>query len=238
MGDDTVRSPRRRGEAGGNDLPATRSRVEVTVKEAYVLNSYVAVFDAAIAPYLIDQGSTSTSAVTAQSTPTNTTITVAANPNVTGAQVGNVYGQVFQVGTKIVVDVGPQQEADVVIQAISGLSLTVALQNAHGPAQYPVTLQGGEYLARDILKRLDVINGQLKGFAPVTAGLSQADDAKFYSGTRGGRRGSQRGVIDDLIEQRDWARKDLAALLGIQNLWDLRGRFGSSDGGSGSYAAF
>lgn len=206
--------------------------------EAYVLNSYVAVFDA-IVPYISDQGSTSSTTVTAQSTPTNTTLTLAANPPVTGAQM-NVYGNVFSVGAKISVDVGPAQETNVIVQAISGLNITVALQNAHGAAgSYPVTLQGVEFLARDILARLDILNGQIKGFAPVVAGIAEGDnDAKFFAGTRGGRRGSQRGVIDDLIEQRDWARKDLAALLGIQNLWDLRGRFGSSEGGSGSYAAF
>lgn len=202
--------------------------------EAYVLNSYVAVFDAAIAPYLIDQGSTSTSTVTASSTgaPSNTTVTVAANPNVTGAQIANVYGQIFQVGTKIVVDVGPQQETDVVIQAISGLVLTVALQNAHGPTQFPVVLQGGEHIARDILSRLDVLNTQIKGYAPAVAGLSQADEAKFYAAQRG-RRG-QLDTFGALMEQRDMARRDLAALLGIQNLWDMK-RFGDGGGSSMSY---
>lgn len=206
--------------------------------EIYVLNGYAAVFDAAIAPYLIDLGSMSTTAVSAQSAPTVTTITLAANPPVTGATVGASYGNVFTQGAKIVVDVGPAQEQNVVILALAGLSAAVTLQNAHGAyGSYPVVLQGGEFLVRDILTRLDVINAQLKGFAPVVAGVAQADEAKLYASMSGGRRGAQRGVTDDLINQRDWARKDLAALLGIQNLWELRGKRG--DGGAGAtYGAF
>jgi hypothetical protein len=203
--------------------------------ELYVLNGYAAVFDAAIAPHLVDQGTTSGTAVGPFAAPTNVQITLASNPNVTGNAVSgpppnpNTYGTVFQVGSKIVIDVGPQQERDVVIQALSGLVATVALQNAHGAAgAYPVQLQAGEFLVRDVLARLDVINAQLKGYAPVVAGLAQADEAKFYA-SQSGRRG-QKGAFDDLMAQRDMARRDLCALLGIENLWERRGRHGSSEG--------
>jgi hypothetical protein len=213
--------------------------------EAYVLNSYIAVFDAAIQPYLVDQGTTSTTPVQASppSAPQNVQLTLATNPPVTGQMVGSQqYGACFQVGTRIVVDVGPQQENDVIVQAIAGLVITVALQNAHGTgvpngaAQYPISVQSAEAQVRDILRRLDAINLRLKARAPAVAGIAKADEVEFFASKRG--KNGQKGVTDDLIAQRDWARKDLAALLGVQNLWDLRGRFGDSGGGAGGYAPF
>ena len=206
--------------------------------ELYVLNGYAAVFDAALAPYLVDQGSTSTSTVGPYATPTLVQITVLANPNVTGNAVNgppsqpNTYGKVFQVGSKVVVDVGLAQEAPIVLTAVdpTGLILTLPITNAHGISgvSYPVYLYAGEWLVRDVLSRLDIINTQLKGYAPVVAGLAQADEAKFFASQRG-RRGQQ-GVFDDLMAQRDMARRDLCALLGIENLWDRRGRHSSSEG--------
>jgi hypothetical protein len=206
--------------------------------ELYVLNGYAAVFDAAIAPYLVDQGSTSTTTVGPYAVPQNMPVTVLANPNVTGNAVSgpppnpNTYGKVFQVGSKVVVDVGPAQEAPLVVLAVdaTGLILTLPITNAHGVggASYPIYLYAGEFLVRDVLARLDIINVQLKGYAPIVAGLAQADEAKFFASQRG-RRGQQ-GVFDDLMAQRDMARRDLCALLGIENLWDRRGRHSSSEG--------
>lgn len=193
--------------------------------ELYVLNGYAAVFDNAIRPYLVDPSSTSSTVIAASATggPANATIVVAANPPISGA-VTNVYGLTFEVGSKLVVDVGPAQEADVVVQYVNGLALSVALQNAHGPNPYRVALQGGEYLVRDILSRLDVINAQLKGYAPVVAGMAKAGEVQWHPSSRGGRRGSTSGPADSLSAQRDLARKDLAALLGIENLWEARGK--------------
>src|ERR1700722_18424596 len=105
--------------------------------EAYVLNGYAAMFDAAIAPYLFDQGTTSATVVSAAPTATAVPITLASNPPVTGATV-IVYGNVFTQGAKIVVDVVPSQESNVVILALNGLVATVALQLAHGTyGSYP-----------------------------------------------------------------------------------------------------
>lgn len=212
----------------------TGYNVNAVGAELYVLNGYAAVFDAAIAPYLVDQGTISFTQVGPYAAPQNVQLALLANPNVTGNAVNgppsqpNTYGNVFQVGSKIVVDVGPAQERDVIIQTLSGLVVTVALQNVHGQnGSYPVLLQGGEYLVRDVLARLDVINTQLKGYAPAVAGLEQADEAKFYASRRGKQ--GQQGVFDDLMAQRDMARRDLCALLGIENLWERRGRHGSGE---------
>lgn len=219
--------------------------------EIYVLNGYAAVFDAAIAPYLFDQGSSSSTPVTAQPVPAigapvpvPVVLTLASNPNVTGQPIGSVpgqgsiYGVCFQVGTKIVVDVGPNQEAGVIVQAVSGLQITASLALAHGTGgtTYPVLVQGGEYQVRDILARLDNINAQMRDLAPITAGVQQADEVKLYPSERG-RRGN-RNKIDDLNVQRDLARKDLAATLGIPNLWEMRGKFGGAGGGMQEYEPY
>lgn len=199
--------------------------------EAYVLNGYAAMFDAAIAPYMVDQGSSSTTVVPASSTGSAVAVavTVAANPIVSGAQVANIYGNVFTQGAKVVVDVGPQQETNVVIMGISGLVLTLLLANAHGQyGSYPVLLQGGEYLARQIMARIDVIEGQLTGIAPITAGVTRADDVQLASSMMG--RKGQLDKFQSLNAQRDLARKELASLLGVPNLWEMRGKFGGSSG--------
>jgi hypothetical protein len=190
--------------------------------ELYVLNGYAAVFDSAIAPYLIDQGSTSSTPVLAASPPANVQLTLASNPQVGGNAVGStVYGNVFQVGSKIVVDVGPNQETDVIVQVISGLVITVQLTNAHF-APYPVVLQAGEFLARRILARLDTIDAQLRGYAPAVAGLAKADEVEFHANKKG--RSGQQDPFQSLMDQRDMGRRDLCALLGIENLWEKRNR--------------
>jgi len=207
--------------------------------ELYTIDGYAAVFDQAIEPYLVDFGSSSSTTVSAQSAPTATALTLASNPAVYGGNgpTTNVYGLSFQQGSTLVVDVGPSQELGVVIQSISGLSITVALQNAHGSSgSYPVVLMGGEWIIRDILGRLNTINAQLRNFAPAVAGVQQADEVRLFAAQRGKR--GQRGTIDDLMEQRDWARKDLCSALGIPNLWERRGKLGGSGGGGVRFAPF
>jgi hypothetical protein len=190
--------------------------------ELYVLNGYAAVFDSAIAPYLQDQGSTSSTSVLATDAPANVAITLASNPAVGGNMVGaGAYGNVFQVGSKVVVDVGPNQETDVIIQAISGLVVTVQLTNAHN-APYPVVLQAGEFIVRRTLERLDVIDAQLRGYAPAVAGLAKADEVEFHANKKG--RSGQQDPFQSLMDQRDMGRRDLCSLLGIENLWEKRNR--------------
>lgn len=198
--------------------------------EAYVLGGYAAVFDRAIEPYLVDVGTTSPTVVPAQITPTVTTLTLASNP----ALVGVTNQQLtFVQGSNLVIDVGPQQEAGVVVLGISGLVITVMLQLAHGAAgSYPVLLFGAEQFIRDIFTRMDILAGQIRTMAPITAGVEKADDVTLSAAEKG-RRG-KRNKFDDLNAQRDLARKDLAAALGVPNLWEIRGKYGGGSAGGGS----
>lgn len=198
--------------------------------EAYLLDGYAAVFDKAIEPYLVDLGSSSTTVVTAAGTPTAVAITVASNPAITGLTNQNL---TFVQGSTVVVDVGPMQETGVCVLGITGLVLTMQLQLAHGTVgSYPVLLQGGEQVVRDLFTRLDVIKGELLNTSPKTAGVEQVDEIKLSAAEKG-RRG-RRNKFDDLLCQRDLARKDLASALGVPNLWELRGKYGGSGAGGGS----
>jgi hypothetical protein len=200
--------------------------------EAYVLGGYAAVFDRAIEPYLVDVGTTSASTVAAANCPTVTTIALASNPPLVGVTNQQL---TFVQGSEVVVDVGPLQEASVVL-AINSLSATLQLQLAHGAyGSYPVLLLGAEQFVRNIFKRMDILAEQLRNIAPMTAGIEKVDEA-VLSAAEKGRRG-KRNKFDDLNAQRDLARKDLAATLGVPNLWEIRGKYGGSGSGQ-SYEAY
>lgn len=193
------------------------------------LEGYVALFDRAIQPYLIDLSTTSSTMVASSPTGTTVPITFASNPTVVG---NNVQPLAFALGTKLVVDVGPNQELTQ-IQFLSGLVATVLLTNSHGVAgPYLVEPQGAEYRVRRYLTRLDTIDAQLDTFAPLLAGIQEAvGDAKFYANERGGRKGKTLDKAGSLIDQREQTRRDLCGLLGIPYLPDLKNGGGRAVGG-------
>jgi hypothetical protein len=179
--------------------------------EPYI--TFQAVFSKAIAPYLTDIGSTSTTTVAAVAGGASTAIVVAANP--IAADPYNAPG--FVVGADVVVDVGPAREF-ATIAVVSSLSLTLTLSNAHGTAgaPYPVVLKGAEWIVRDIIARIDVINTQLSSVAPMTSGIKAVDEIEFFGGGEGKR---SRNRADDLLYQRMIARDDLSSAIGVPNMW-------------------
>jgi hypothetical protein len=189
--------------------------------EVYVQDGYIAVFDRAVQPYLIDVGTTSVSPVTSNLVPTITAITLAANP----ASITATQSLSFVPGSNVVIDLGPLQETSVIL-SLTGLVATLQLSLAHGTsgAQYPVVLFGAEQFIRDVFARLDAIKSEMLNVAPKTAGIAQVDEIKVYGATRG--RTGQRNKIDDLLYQRDEARRDLASLVGVPYLRDVRRRGG------------
>ena len=184
--------------------------------EVYVMDGYIAVFDRAVQPYLIDVGTTSSTTVAAGAGVT--AITVAGNP----ASSSSTQALSFVTGSNVVIDVGAAQETSVV-QSMSGLVMTLNLVNAH-TAPYPVLLQGAEQTIRDIFARLDAIKSEMLNVAPKTAGIAQVDEIKIHGAQRG--RFSMRNKFDDLLYQRDEARRDLAGALGVPYLRDVRSRGG------------
>lgn len=196
--------------------------------EAYSsLDGYVALFDRAIQPYLIDLGSTSSTVIALNAG--ITTLTVASNPAVVGNAVQPL---AFAAGTNVVVDLGANQERTMIL-AISGLTLTVSLALAHGGYTYPVVVQGGESFVRDVFAQIDTINSEMRVIAPKTAGVEAVDEVRLVPAARG--RKASRDKFESLIEQRHTARRDLAGLLGVPYLYDVRRRGG---GGGTMYEVY
>lgn len=149
---------------------------------------------------------TSTTSVTAATTPTPVSLTL-----------GSATG--FAALARVVVDVDDRQEV-VTVQSVSGSTISVILSLAHS-GTYPVTVEGGESLVREQLALLRAINAQILSAAS-TAGIKRVDVIEFYGGGSGG------GVaqIDILYRQREDARDRLAAMCGLRNQW--RDRQGAS----------
>lgn len=192
--------------------------------EPYI--GFNALMTKAIAPYLIDYGSTSTTTVAAASPAVDAVITVVANPVVPDPY--NAPG--FVPGAQVVVDLGPSQEFST-IRAVSGLQLTLStLTNAHGTAgaQYPVILKGAEWIVRDIIGRIDAVNTELSSTAVQGAGTAQVDEIKLHASIKGSA--PQKDRFEALVGQREQARLDLSyALFGD----DIR-KFTRAPSGGGS----
>lgn len=147
------------------------------------------------------------------STTSSTTVAAATSP--TPATLTLASGTGFASGVRVVIDVDDRQEI-VTAQNVSGASLTVLLTLAH-TGTYPVTVEGGETLIREVLGVLRKVNAQIDAAAS-TAGIKQVDVIHFYGG------GSSGGIaqIDVLYKQRNDARDRLAALCGLRNVWRER----------------
>lgn len=177
--------------------------------EPYI--TYVAIFDRVVQTYMSGGASTTSStAVTAASTPTFVTLSLA---DATG----------FIAGDRVVIDVDSFQETPTV-RSVSGNTISVALSLAH-TGTYPVVVEGGETMVRDLLKKLAGINAQLDSVV-ATAGLKRAEDIEWYQAAGGAFGGSAQ--LGALYAQRDDLRDQLAALLGVPNLWRVRRGSGGS----------
>jgi hypothetical protein len=191
--------------------------VSVTLIGAEPYITYLAVFDKAIAPYIIDPTTTSATPVVASSPAAQTSIVVAAIPVIAGTST-----PAFGVGSTVTVDVGPPAEQAVIL-VLSGTTLWLTLANAHGSnGAYPVTMAGGEQVVRDVLARLDAIKSELLNVAPKTAGIEQVDEVKIFPATTVGSRRGTRDKFESLIQQREQARDDLGEAIGFPNLRRMR----------------
>ena len=179
--------------------------------EPYI--SYVAIFDRVIQTYMQGGASTTCStAVTAASTPTVVTLTLASAAN-------------FTAGDKAVIDVDSFMETPT-IRSVTGSTIDVALSLAH-TGTYPVSVEGGETLVRDQLKRIQAIKDQ---FAQVvqTAGLKRAEDIEWYQAGAGNSAAGGSAQLAALFAQRDYYRDELASLLGVPNMWRKKRAAGQS----------
>ena len=198
--------------------------VSVTLIGAEPYIAYLAVFDKAIQPYIIDPTTTSSTVVGAVVGGAAVSITVGAIPVIAGSST-----PAFTAGTTVSVDVGPNNET-AQIQVISGTTLWLTLANSHGQnGAYPVAMAGGEQVVRDILTRLDTIKNFLNTLAPAGAGMKRVDEIEQYAASKSSGRGSTLDTFRSLLEQREQARTDLGEAIGFPNL-----RNGRKSGGMSS----
>lgn len=169
--------------------------------------SYVSLFDQIVQPYM-QSGASTTS---------NTVVAAASSPTAVSLTLADIDG--FTAGDSVVVDVDALQET-ATIRAVSGSTISVILSLGH-TAGYPVTVDGGEGIVREILKRLRGLTVQI-GNASNTAGIKQVDEIQFFGNS------VESSQLAMLAKSRLETRDELAAVLGVPNLWRIRRAGGSN----------
>ena len=148
-----------------------------------------AVYTHIVQPYLLAGAkTTSTTAVTAATSPTLVTLTLASATGV-------------EAGATVVVDVDARQER-ATVESVSGSTIAVLLSLAHS-GTYPVTVEGGESIVRDILRKLRIIGDRLESSFG-RAGIKKVDEVEFFEGG---------AVFTNLMSQREYWRGELARVL-------------------------
>lgn len=183
-----------------------------TAAEPYI--GIVAVFEQIIQPYTLGGAATTSSTpVTAASTPTPQSLVL-------------VDATDFVAGAVVIVDVDTRQER-ATVQSVSGLSITLQLSLAH-TGTYPVVLEGGESIIRDILAELRRVSDAI-GNLRDRVGLKRADEVEFFGG---GQTLASQGIdpMTHTLNLRNYWRDELARCLGIPRLNDPRSNGGSEIG--------
>jgi hypothetical protein len=180
------------------------------------------IFEQVIQVYMTGgAATTSSTAVTAATTATPVTITLAS-------------GTGFTTGDRVVIDVDDRQEI-VTAQRVTGASLTVLLTKEHS-GTYPVTVEGGESIVREILGRIRAVKNSIAalssssvvsigGTSYSVGGLKKVDEVEFYgasSGSSSESASSNASQQSSLAEELAHWRNELAATLGVQNMWSYR----------------
>ncbi len=162
-------------------------------------------FDTVTAQYMTAGASTTSSTpVTAVSVPTPVSVTLASP---TG----------FSQGARVWFDVDDRMES-ATVQSLAGSIVVVDLTKAHS-GTYPVYVDGGEAMVRDILNTIRLTKAKM-GTIFGTGALKKVDEIEWYATTK-----SQFGQLGDQLM---FWRDELAALLGAPNCWRARRGSGSS----------
>lgn len=182
--------------------------------EPYV--EYHAIFDRVVLQYL-QSGALTTSSTTVAAAPLGSG----------GAQVTLTLASAvgFSPGDRVIVDVDSRQEA-ATVQNVSGSTITALLSLTH-TGSYPVTVEGGESLVREMLKRIRAVQDQLSKPATLIAagsgGIKRVDEIEFHGvATSGYWQTAFGGLERELMRLRD----ELASMLGVTNLFRLRSTAG------------
>ena len=125
----------------------------------------------------------------------------------------------FHAWDRVFVDVDDMQES-ATIQTVDATNkiISVILEKQHGAGgSYPVIVDGGVAQARRLLRLIDRITVQIED-ASSRAGIKKVDEIEFFGNVRSGKS----TAFEELREQREDARRELAELLGVQYLRGLR----------------
>jgi hypothetical protein len=156
------------------------------------------VFDQVIAQYaLSDVSTTSVTTVSEPTAPTPATIVVASATGISA-------------GCSLVVDVDSRREV-VTVQNVSGSSVTAIFSKAHS-GTYPVSVDSGETIVREILQQLADLNKTLSSRMSA-AGIKKVDEIEFSD---------SKSAWLEFTNARDYLRDQLASALGIANRNKIR----------------
>ncbi len=190
------------------DSEVERCKAELGYPLIGIANPFVgvtALFEQIVQPYLsAGAQTTSATAVTPDSPPTPKTIVLAL---ATG----------FTAGDRIVVDVDSRQEA-VTLQSISGTSLTALFTKIHS-GTYPVTVEGGESLVRQTLQSIFAVRDQRAKSKGRGALKAYTGDIEYYD--------TGKSAFESSNAEIDALRDELASILGVRNLWNVKRSAGS-----------
>lgn len=162
-------------------------------------------FDQVTRPFL-SSGSvtTSSTSVSAQSAPALVSLTLA---DATG----------FGLFDRVIIDVDDQQEA-ATVRRVNGSSIDLLLSGAHA-GTYPVTVEAGEAVVRENLKRIVDVKAAMAGVFGEGA-LKKVDEVEFYQVS------ANDSLFGSLGKQLAFWRDELASSLGIQSMWRMRSAAG------------
>lgn len=132
----------------------------------------------------------------------------------------------FGLQDRIWVDLDARSEA-ALVESVSGSDVVVLLAKDHGPDPYPVTVERGEAIVREILATIGAIKkrmgaqGALTSSAWSGAGLKRADEVEWYGPLAGSTYGAS-PVLAALKANLDFWRDELASVIGVANMWRMK----------------
>lgn len=167
----------------------------------------VAIFEQVIQTYLNEEATTTSSTTVAKAEDED-------DPEPVALTVVSATDMV--VHATIVVDVDHRREV-ATIQSVSGSVITAMLTKAHS-GTYPVSLDGGITIVREILRGLRKIAVTLGEDGVDTLGIERVDEIKF----KGGDHSTWIGLKNEQMRLRD----ELSSAFGLPNYWRSRGGSG------------
>ena len=167
----------------------------------YALDGVTQIFEQVVQPYLqagvLTYSSTPVAAIPVGGSPSPVTLTVVSTAGIA-------------VGDRLIVDQDLPQEGTHV-SAIGAGTITAMLANAH-QGTYPVTVEGGEAIIRQLLRECVLIQARISASAG-RLGVKRAGDVEFFGTTS-----NQKGTRGELLELQRYWRGELCEALGIPNL--------------------